>query len=234
MRPVVTPAEMGEADRRTISAGTPEAVLVERAGGAVAAARAAHARRRVRAPGRRGVRPGQQRRRRRGRGAAACARAASASTSSRSPTGRRRRRCAARSARADLAIDAMFGTGFRGALDGDAALVARAFAASRRPDARDRHPVGGRRHDRRGARRRGARATRRCASPRSKPGLLFEPGRAPRGPRARRRHRHRRAGRGRHRAAARARGRRPRPAARARPTGTSGRRACSSSAGRRA
>src|SRR5260221_3631937 len=37
VRPVVTPAEMGEADRRTISDGTPEVVLVERAAHAVAA-----------------------------------------------------------------------------------------------------------------------------------------------------------------------------------------------------
>ena len=36
MRPVVTPTEMGMLDRQTIEAGTPEAVLVERAGTAVA------------------------------------------------------------------------------------------------------------------------------------------------------------------------------------------------------
>ena len=37
MLPVVTPAEMGEADRRTISAGISELELIDRAGAAVAA-----------------------------------------------------------------------------------------------------------------------------------------------------------------------------------------------------
>ena len=38
MRPLLTPAEMGEADRRTIEAGTPVEVLMDRAGRAVARA----------------------------------------------------------------------------------------------------------------------------------------------------------------------------------------------------
>ena len=126
MRPVVTPAEMGEADRRTISAGTPEAVLVERAGGAVArhALRmlgGAYGRRVVVVcgAGNNGADGVVAARRLRARGVGVDEFA----------LGRRRRRgrAAPRARRAPhLAIDAMFGTGFRGALDGDAALRRRA------------------------------------------------------------------------------------------------------------
>ena len=119
--------------------------------------------------------------------------------------GRRRRRararptasttpaCGARSARADLAIDAMFGTGFRGALEGDAARRSRARSPTAGvPVLAVDIPSGVDGATGAVARRRGARATRRSASPRSSPGLLFEPGRAHAGPRRRRRHRHRR------------------------------------------
>jgi NAD(P)H-hydrate epimerase len=123
MKRVVTPVEMGEADRRAIAAGTPEAVLVERAGGAVAR----HALRMlVGSYGRRVVAVcgkgnngadglvAARRLRARGIGVEVHALADGLDES----------RLQRALDRTDLAIDAMFGTGFRGALDGDAALVA--------------------------------------------------------------------------------------------------------------
>ena len=128
MEPVLTPQAMGAADRRTIAAGTPVDVLMERAGRAVAWR----------------VRAGRRRRLRRVVRSSCAARATTVATGSsppaRSPAGacgsdgvrvgrrdRPRRligtRSTARSSTADVVVDAMYGTGFRGRLDGDAAWV---------------------------------------------------------------------------------------------------------------
>ena len=98
---------------------------MERAGRAVAWDGAARAARDVRAAGRRRVRQGQQRRRR-ARSRRGCSRAgACARTVFELADGIDRRRCSrARWRDADVVVDAMYGTGFRGALDGDAAWVA--------------------------------------------------------------------------------------------------------------
>jgi len=126
MRPVLTPAEMAAVDARAIASGTPEAVLVERAAAAVAA----HARRLLGGVyGRRVVvvcgkgnngADGQvaaRMLRAQGVGVNVCQLADDARTFERA------------AARADLAIDAMFGTGFRGELQGRAAAIAGALTA---------------------------------------------------------------------------------------------------------
>jgi NAD(P)H-hydrate epimerase len=120
---------MGEADRRTIAAGTPETELVERAGGAVAA----HALRMlggtygrrvvvVAGKGNNGADGVVAARRLRARGVGV-----DEFTLADGIPGPALERALAR---ADLAVDAMFGTGFRGSLSGDGASVARAVAAS--------------------------------------------------------------------------------------------------------
>ncbi len=126
---VVTPAEMADADRRTISGGTPESVLVERAGAAVER-QARHMLggtygRRIAVvcgKGNNGADGIVAARRLRGHGVGVDVFELGAGVDER----------ALRDAvgRADLAIDAMFGTGFRGGLEGDAALVARVLRES--------------------------------------------------------------------------------------------------------
>ena len=84
------------------------------------------------------------------------------------------RRSTARSLAPNCVVDAMFGTGFRGALDGDARR-SRRCATTDGVRRRGRHPVGGQRHDRRHRRRggvgrrdrllRGPQARSRASSP---------------------------------------------------------------------
>jgi ADP-dependent NAD(P)H-hydrate dehydratase / NAD(P)H-hydrate epimerase len=132
MEPVLTPEAMGRADRRTIDAGTPVSVLMARAGRAVAweARRmtgGAYGRRTVvvcgkgnnggdglvtaRALGRWGMRTHVVE----------------------LAAGVDRRALERALERADVAIDAMYGTGFRGALEGDAAWFAELLAAWQGP-----------------------------------------------------------------------------------------------------
>ena len=123
MKPVVTPAEMADADRRAIARGIPESVLVERAGAAVAR----HARRLlggtygrrvviVHGKGNNGADGIVAARRLRARGVGVDLFALADGIDDQA--------LARALGRAHLAIDAMFGTGFRGALQGDAALAA--------------------------------------------------------------------------------------------------------------
>jgi hydroxyethylthiazole kinase-like uncharacterized protein yjeF len=174
--PVVTPTEMGEADRRTISDGTPEAVLVERAGGAVArhAVRmlgGTYGRRVVVVCGRgnNGADGVVAARRLRARGVGVDEFALVDGVDE----------AALRRAinRSHLAIDGMFGTGFRGVLEGDAATVARAFADSDITTLAIDIPSGidGTTGEMRGD---AVRADETTCLAALKPGLLFEPGRS--------------------------------------------------------
>jgi NAD(P)H-hydrate epimerase len=118
---------MAEADRRAIAAGIPESVLVERAGRAVAL----HARRMLGGTyGRRVVVVcGKGNNGADGRVAARLLRAWGIGVELFALTDRIEPRLFQRAlTRADLAIDAMFGTGFRGALEGDAAVAASGFS----------------------------------------------------------------------------------------------------------
>ena len=175
MRPVVTPAEMGDADRRTIAAGTPESVLVERAGRAVAD----HARRMLGGSyGRRVVVVcGKGNNGADGVVAARVLRSRGVGVDvlllDRGIDGAALRRAVGR---ADLAIDAMFGTGFRGALSGDAAKVAGVLEETAVPTLAVDIPSGvdGNTGEVRGE---AVCARETVAFAALKPGLLFEPGR---------------------------------------------------------
>jgi NAD(P)H-hydrate epimerase len=123
MRPVLTPLEMGKADRRAIAAGTPEAELVERAGAAVAwtvrrVLGGVYGRRVV-------VVAGKGNNGADGSVAARVLRGWGVRVDEFSiADGIDFERFDRARTRADVVVDAMFGTGFRGALEGDAAEVA--------------------------------------------------------------------------------------------------------------
>src|SRR6266550_1380232 len=128
MRPILTPAEMAARDSAAIAGGVSEATLVDRAGGAVArGARrllgGAYGRRVVIVCGKgnNGADGHVAGQRLAGWGARV----------DRFDLARiERPRLDRALRRADLAVDAMFGTGFRGPLDGDAAFAAGALTAA--------------------------------------------------------------------------------------------------------
>ena len=138
MLPVLTPAEMAARDSATIAAGVSESTLVERAGGAVArGARrllgGAYGRRVVIVcgTGNNGA-DGRVAGRHLGGWGARVDRFDLPRRSGDDP-GLDRARFERSLARADLAVDAMFGTGFRGPLDGDAAFAAEALSGASCP-----------------------------------------------------------------------------------------------------
>jgi NAD(P)H-hydrate epimerase len=167
---------MATADRRAIGAGMPEAVLIERAGRAIAA----HAVRLL--GGRYGRRivvvSGKGNNGADGRVAAALLRARGVGVDAydlaSGVDGIERA-----VSRADLAIDAMFGTGFRGALEGDAARVAHAFRDVRTLAVDIPSGVDGATGEVRGD---VVQAVETVCFAAWKPGLLFEPGRSRAGP----------------------------------------------------
>jgi len=126
MRPVLTPEEMAEADRRSIAAGTPVEVLMERAGRAVAWAvrrvcGGVYGRRVVVVCGK-GNNGGD------GKVAARVLRGWGMHVDVfELEAGIDRDRCRRALDHADCAVDAMYGTGFKGELDGDAEWVSDQF-----------------------------------------------------------------------------------------------------------
>jgi NAD(P)H-hydrate epimerase len=128
MLPVLTPAEMAARDSAAIAGGVSQATLVDRAGGAVARG----ARRLLGgAYGRRVVIVcGKGNNGADGRVAGQRLAGWGARVDRFDLAGIERPSLDRALQRADLAVDAMFGTGFRGPLDGDAAFVAEALSAA--------------------------------------------------------------------------------------------------------
>ena len=176
MQPVLTPAEMAAADQHAIAAGTPEAVLIERAGTRGRPSRAADARRHVRPAGRRDRGQGQQRRRRASRPRGTCGRAGSASRSCCSRSRSAGSSCGGRWNARTSSIDAMYGTGFRGGLDGrrgDGGGCAEGVDRTPCSRSTSRRESTARRELSRGT---AVRAHETICFAAYKPGLLFEPG----------------------------------------------------------
>ena len=176
MEPLVTPEAMGEADRRTIAAGTPVEVLMERAGRAVAwevrrTLGSCSGRRVVIVCGK-GNNGGDglvTARALRGWGARTAVLQLAA--------GIDRVGFTRELARADAVVDAMYGTGFRGELRDDAAFVAEQFDTFAGPVVAVDIPSGidGLTGEARGV---AVHATSTVTFAARKPGLVFEPGRA--------------------------------------------------------
>ena len=176
MQPVLTPDEMGAADARTIAAGTPVEVLMERAGHAVAWAvrtrlRGLYGRRAVVVCGK-GNNGGD------GVIAARVLRQWGARVDEfHLADGVPRAGFARALARADVVVDAMYGTGFRGELEGDARTVADALRDFDGAVISVDIPSGvqGLTGEARDA---AVRADETVCFAAYKPGLLFEPGRS--------------------------------------------------------
>jgi hydroxyethylthiazole kinase-like uncharacterized protein yjeF len=127
VKPLVTPEEMAQADQRTIAAGTPVEVLMERAGRAVAwdvraACGGAYARHAIVVCGK-GNNGGD------GKVTTRALRTWGMRVDEfELEAGIDRARFTRALQRADVVVDAMFGTGFRGTLEGDAAWVVATIA----------------------------------------------------------------------------------------------------------
>ncbi len=176
MKPVLSPQQAMELDRRTQAAGVAAAALMERAGRSRRTGRRGGLRWRLRASSRGRLRQGQQRRgrlrRREAPGAArdagarrldgdgrcaqragvderalACGRCAFRRRRSRSPS------LARELARADVAIDAVFGTGFRGVPEDEWASAIEVVERVTGSRGGGGHPVRGRRSHGNGGRR---------------------------------------------------------------------------------